>query len=79
MIEDGINPELLLGNKYGHRLHFWDLAKGVRVHVLSGIRSTMSSGEAFRRPSGASLPLVDPRLVALGFLGLSTGELRGER
>jgi selenium-binding protein 1 len=28
MIEDGINPELLLGNKYGHALHFWDLAKG---------------------------------------------------
>ncbi|HKN97827.1 MAG TPA: selenium-binding protein SBP56-related protein [Pseudonocardiaceae bacterium] len=28
MIEDGINPELLLGNKYGHALHFWDLAEG---------------------------------------------------
>jgi methanethiol oxidase len=28
MIEDGIVPELLLGQKYGHRLHFWDLAKG---------------------------------------------------
>ena len=27
MIEDGVNPELLLGRKYGHRLHFWDLAK----------------------------------------------------
>ncbi len=27
MIEDGINPELLLGRRYGHRLHFWDLAK----------------------------------------------------
>lgn len=29
MIENGIDPELLLGNKYGHRLHFWDLAAGV--------------------------------------------------
>jgi selenium-binding protein 1 len=29
MIEDGINPDLLLGNKYGHKIHFWDLAKGV--------------------------------------------------
>jgi selenium-binding protein 1 len=29
MIEDGINPELLLSNKYGHSIHFWDLAKGV--------------------------------------------------
>ena len=26
MIEDGVNPELLLGRKYGHALHFWDLA-----------------------------------------------------
>ena len=31
MIEDGIVPELLLGRKYGHRLHFWDLRK--RSHV----------------------------------------------
>src|SRR5438309_9898165 len=28
MIEDGVNPELLLGQQYGHRLHFWDLAAG---------------------------------------------------
>ncbi|MEW2499492.1 selenium-binding protein SBP56-related protein [Amycolatopsis sp. NPDC047767] len=28
MIEDGIDPELLLGHKYGHSLHFWDLAEG---------------------------------------------------
>ncbi|HEY3684916.1 MAG TPA: selenium-binding protein SBP56-related protein [Streptosporangiaceae bacterium] len=28
MIEDGINPELLLGRKYGHALHFWDLDSG---------------------------------------------------
>jgi methanethiol oxidase len=26
MIEDGIVPELLLGRKYGHRLHFWDMS-----------------------------------------------------
>src|SRR6266568_840421 len=31
MIEDGIVPELLLGRKYGHRLHFWDMSK--RRHV----------------------------------------------
>jgi selenium-binding protein 1 len=34
MIEDGINPELLLGNKYGHQLHFWDLAKGVHQQTV---------------------------------------------
>ena len=28
MVEDGLVPELLLGNRYGHRLHFWDLAEG---------------------------------------------------
>jgi methanethiol oxidase len=27
MIEDGIVGELLLGNKYGHQLHFWDLRR----------------------------------------------------
>jgi selenium-binding protein 1 len=31
MIEDGIVPDLLLGKKYGHRLHFWDLRR--RKHV----------------------------------------------
>jgi methanethiol oxidase len=25
MIEDGLVPDLLLGRKYGHRLHFWDM------------------------------------------------------
>lgn len=28
MMEDGINPELLLGRKYGHALHFWQLDTG---------------------------------------------------
>lgn len=28
MIEEGINAELLLGRKYGHSLHFWDLENG---------------------------------------------------
>jgi methanethiol oxidase len=31
MVEDGLVGELLLGNKYGHRLHVWDLAS--RKHV----------------------------------------------
>jgi methanethiol oxidase len=31
MVESGINPELLLGNKYGRSLHFWDLHS--RRHV----------------------------------------------
>ncbi|MDH6115125.1 selenium-binding protein 1 [Kitasatospora sp. MAP12-15] len=28
MVEDGIVPELLLGRKYGHALHFWELDSG---------------------------------------------------
>jgi selenium-binding protein 1 len=31
MVEDGLVGELLLGNKYGHKLHVWDLDK--RNHV----------------------------------------------
>ena len=31
MVEDGVDPELLLGNRYGHRLHVWDMKR--RRHV----------------------------------------------
>jgi selenium-binding protein 1 len=31
MIEDGLVPEILLGSRYGRRLHFWDLTK--RKHL----------------------------------------------
>ncbi len=31
MVEDGVNPELLLSNKYGHRLHVFDMKE--RRHV----------------------------------------------
>src|SRR5215218_3942286 len=27
MVEDGVNPQLLLGGQYGHQLHIWDLRK----------------------------------------------------
>ncbi|HEY3188053.1 MAG TPA: selenium-binding protein SBP56-related protein [Solirubrobacteraceae bacterium] len=27
MVEDGVDPELLLGGKYGHQLHVWDLRR----------------------------------------------------
>jgi methanethiol oxidase len=30
MVESGVNPELLLGGKYGHHLHIWDMRK--RTH-----------------------------------------------
>src|SRR5262245_56897960 len=31
MVKDGVNPELLLGGKYGHALHVWDLR--TRTHL----------------------------------------------
>jgi selenium-binding protein 1 len=34
MVEDGLVPELLLGGKYGHRLHFWDLAEGRNLQTV---------------------------------------------
>jgi len=34
MVEDGLIPELLLGGKYGHSLHVWNLAKRRHEQVL---------------------------------------------
>jgi methanethiol oxidase len=34
MIEDGLVPELLLGRKYGHRLHFWDMKTRTNVQTI---------------------------------------------
>ena len=34
MVEAGVNPELLLGGKYGHSLHVWDLRRRRHQQVL---------------------------------------------
>ena len=34
MVKNGLNPELLLGGKYGHKMHIWDLAKRRHVQEL---------------------------------------------
>jgi methanethiol oxidase len=34
MVENGVVPELLLGAKYGHQIHFWDLRKRNHVEAL---------------------------------------------
>jgi methanethiol oxidase len=34
MIEDGIVPDLLLGRKYGHRLHFWDMKTRTNIQTI---------------------------------------------
>jgi selenium-binding protein 1 len=34
MIENGLQPDLLLGHKYGHAMHFWDLAEGRHLQTV---------------------------------------------
>ncbi|MDQ4061255.1 MAG: selenium-binding family protein [Pseudomonadota bacterium] len=34
MVENGIVPELLLGGKYGHRLHFWDMRRRRNIQTV---------------------------------------------
>jgi methanethiol oxidase len=34
MVENGVNPELLLGGRYGHALHVWDLQKRRHSQML---------------------------------------------
>src|SRR6267378_7366559 len=34
MVKDGLNPELLLGGKYGRKLHIWDLDKRRHLQEL---------------------------------------------
>ena len=34
MFEDGVVPDLLLGGKYGHRIHVWDLKKRTHLQAL---------------------------------------------
>ena len=34
MIEGGLQPETLLGGKYGHQVHFWNLRKRKHSKVL---------------------------------------------
>ena len=34
MIEDGLDPELLLGGRYGHKLHVWDLRNHKHIQEI---------------------------------------------
>jgi selenium-binding protein 1 len=34
MVKDGVNPDLLLGGQYGHKLHVWDLDEGRHLQEL---------------------------------------------
>jgi methanethiol oxidase len=61
MVEEGLNPELLLGAKYGRRLHVWDLRK--RTH-----KEALELGEEYQLPLELR-PAHDPS-KAYGFVGV---------
>ena len=68
MIENGVVPELLLGGRYGHRLHFWDLRRRRNVQ-------TVDLGEQYQMPLELR-PAHDPT-KQYGFVGvvISTADL----
>jgi selenium-binding protein 1 len=63
MVEDGLVGELLLGNKYGHKLHVWDMDK--RTHVQEIDLGAENQMVLELRPAH------DPR-KAYGFVGVVT-------
>jgi selenium-binding protein 1 len=70
MVEDGLQGDLLLGNKYGHQLHVWDLEK--RRHLQA-----IDLGEEHQMVLELR-PAHDPR-KAYGFVGVvtNTSDLSG--
>jgi selenium-binding protein 1 len=45
MVENGVVPDLLLGGKYGHQIHVWDLDKRRHKQVLDLGRTTDGASE----------------------------------
>ena len=70
MIENGVVPELLLSNAYGHALHFWDLATGEH-------RQRVDLGQQYQMVLEVR-PSHDPN-ATWGFVGVvvSTDDLSG--
>jgi selenium-binding protein 1 len=61
MVRNGVNPELLLGGKYGNSLHVWDLRKGTHQQKLP-------LGDEYQMTLELR-PARDPR-KAYGFVGV---------
>ena len=57
--EKGIVPEDLLGNKYGHRIHFWDLRARRNVQTID-LGASPHSGSTHPLPLGAPVGGSDP-------------------
>ena len=67
MVKDGVNPELLLGGKYGNALHVWDLRRRRHVQELKlGDEQQMVARAASRTRPDARLRVRRRRPVAEG-------------
>ncbi len=70
-IENGIVPELLVGRKYGHRLHFWDLRKRKHLQEVDlGDQDQMPLELRLRARSDSDLRIRRRRDQRRGPLGL---------
>ena len=87
MVKDGVNPELLLGGKYGHKLHVWDLRKrthlqelelGVEQQMVLELRPAHNPSRAYGFV-GVVLSLVDlSSSIFVWYLDRSNGNGSGE-
>ena len=68
MVENGVNAELLLAGKYGHRLHVWDLRKrrhrqvlelGAEQQMVLELQARARPGEDVRLRAGVVTSLKD--------------------
>ena len=81
MVKDGVNPELLLGGKYGNTLHVWDLRRRRHLQELTlGAEQQMVLELRPGAQSDARLRLRRRRHVAEGSLGVDLAVVpRAER
>jgi methanethiol oxidase len=87
MVRDGVNPELLLGGKYGRRMHVWDLRKrthlqeldlGADQQMVLELRPAHNPSRAYGF-TGAVISLTDlSSSIFLWYLDRSNGNGKGE-
>ncbi len=87
MVKEGVNTELLLGGKYGRKLHVWDLRKrthlqeldlGAEQQMVLELRPAHNPTQTFGF-SGAVISLTDlSSSVFLWYLDRSNGNSKGE-
>ena len=61
MVENGIIPEMLLGNKYGHKIHFFDLHKRKHVQEIDNRRRASDGARAAPGPRSDQVPRLHGR------------------